>query len=66
LWGGALRDDSKNGCVADYLDNGKRSSGTKFTSPEFWALTVTSISERNSIFQNFQKRGQLREVYQNF
>ena len=20
LWGGALRDDTKNGCVADYID----------------------------------------------
>ena len=22
LWGGALRDDTKNGCVADYLEQG--------------------------------------------
>ena len=24
MWGGALRDDTKNGCVADYSDTGER------------------------------------------
>ena len=53
---GLSRPSSLNGTVLCNLD-GKSSSWTKLTSPEFWArfeFSATFSSERNSIFQNFK------------
>ena len=33
LWGGALRDDTKNGCVGDYRDPGSKSEKCKLDNP---------------------------------